>query len=156
MIKILLVILTLLFSTHSFGFDYARESLNCIVSDAHEKNDAGRLNRSIPINSKDSYWLKFKKLIGFEESASIHSDAIKSRFSINRQSGKISGSHISNEDWNNQVVDRGSREQSLKIISKSRAGYIHMMYLQADLYVESEKKPFILIDGSAIFSGICE
>jgi hypothetical protein len=153
---ILIILMFTLLSSQSFGFDYSREVINCVVTDAHELGDNGRLNRSIPPKHRDSLWIKFRQWIGFEESSGIYSGAIKTKFSINRQSGAISGSHITNDIWKKSVMDRGSKEQSLKILSMSHGQYLHVMYAQVNLFAEGDKKSFLFVDGSAIYSGTCE
>ena len=54
------------------------------------------------------------------------------------------------------MIDPGSKEQSIKIISTPQFGLMEVQYLRIDLYVQSNKKPMFLTDSSNVFSGICE
>jgi hypothetical protein len=85
----------------------------------------------------------------------LYDDAEGAEFTVNRKTGAYVSRFFSNEVWKKYILDIGSKEQSFKVLSTSTGGYMHTQYLQIDLYDESIIKPFRLIIGSTVFTGVC-
>jgi hypothetical protein len=75
-------------------------------------------------------------------------------FIIDRASGRMLGGTASGV-WKHEVWDRGSDQQSFKAIYTSVAGFLHVQLLQIEEYREGAIKPFLLVDGTNIHTGVC-
>jgi len=80
----------------------------------------------------------------------------RSQFVLDRATGSFLGKYLTNSEWSTTVLDRGSKEQSYKAISKNQGGYLHTMYLEVKIFSASEQKPFYLADGNTIYTGVCK
>ncbi len=78
-------------------------------------------------------------------------------FVVDAKTGEVNGMSISNTSFDTLVIDDGRQEgQSVKILWRSRAGYIHAAYLEIHRYVEATEKPFVLVKDSSVISGTCQ
>lgn len=139
-------------STHAFS----RESINCRVVTANEVSTEGELFRYARLSDS---WIsvELKQFFGVKIKRHIFGEAVGKNFHVNRGLGVYSTPQFSNEkNWRINVLDKGSSEQSLKVLSVSAYGYVHTQYLQVDLFEQSEKKPFRLVNGGTIYTGFCE
>jgi hypothetical protein len=75
-------------------------------------------------------------------------------FIVDRASGRVLGD-ISYQVWNHQVLDSGSDEQSYKSIYTSQGKYRHIDVLQIEEFQEGAAKPFLLMQGTDMFTGTC-
>ncbi|WP_373018665.1 hypothetical protein [Thiomicrorhabdus sp.] len=78
-------------------------------------------------------------------------------FNVDRKSGVVLGA-IDNSSYEKKVVlDRGSKQQSFKLIWYSYTGFgAAANYLTIREYEESEKKPFSAIIDWEVLSGTCQ
>jgi|TARA_B110000046_G_C12865081_1_gene343544 hypothetical protein len=53
-----------------------------------------------------------------------------------------------------KVVDRGSKEQSLKVITNFGPS-VDIAYLQVGLFYSDLKKPFLYFNNTDIYAGLC-
>ncbi len=84
---------------------------------------------------------------------------------IDRTNGKIFHPEFGNENYpNRQVVDYGSSQSSLKIVSTSNVGsarvegendFVNWTIMDVHVYIEGEDKPFMATDTTSIVTGIC-
>jgi hypothetical protein len=86
--------------------------------------------------------------------ASLDDPIIGKEFTVDRKSGKIIGRYIGSDAFDLQVLDPGSLNQSFKVMGTTRP-FLHVLYLQIEEFVEEGLKPFLLIDGSLVYSGRC-
>jgi hypothetical protein len=77
-------------------------------------------------------------------------------FIVDRDIGKIIGNHINSRGFDTKVLDRGSDQQSCKVLTTNPLGFLHVKYLEIQEFHEGPRKPFLLVDGSAVYSGTCE
>ena len=75
-------------------------------------------------------------------------------FVIDRASGRMLGG-TTPPPWKHAVWDRGSDQQSFKAVYTSSAGFLNVQLLQIKEYEQGPVKPFLLIDGTAMFTGTC-
>lgn len=91
---------------------------------------------------------------------SMTSDAkdpiVGKEFTVDRKSGKIVGRYIGSTGFDTQVVDGGSDKQSFKVFAKNPWGFLHVLYLEIQEYQKGPRKPFLLVDGSVVYSGTCQ
>jgi len=80
---------------------------------------------------------------------------LESEFTVDRQSGKIIGVYVSTGGYKTEVLDIGSKQQSFKVLARSAFGFLHVMYLEIQEFSDEPYKPFVLIDGSVIYTGRC-
>jgi hypothetical protein len=151
--KVLLAIVFFM-SSQANAFDFTKENINCIIKGAYSISEDGKLislekNSGGVINS-------IKSLLGIKVNFGYASKVIDTPLSINRKTGIYSNIQLENEKWKVYVLDRGSDQQSLKIVSTSTRGYVWAQYLQVDLYVETSKKPLRIFDSGNIYTGFCQ
>jgi hypothetical protein len=139
-------------STNIFALD-APISMNCTIKGVYEVDANGRLQKVS--RSKDSMLESFIEMIGIRKTKGLYIDAEGSEFVVNRRTGSYTSKYLKNEDWKKYILDFGSKEQSFKLLSISTGGYMHTQYLQIQTFVEGYLKPFYLIDGTDMFTGIC-
>jgi hypothetical protein len=75
-------------------------------------------------------------------------------FIVDRASGRMLGV-ISSQVWNHEVFDSGSNEQSYKSVYTSQGKYRHIDVLQIQEFLEGAIKPFLLMQGTDMFTGTC-
>ena len=77
-------------------------------------------------------------------------------FVIDRQTGRMLGKP-KNYNGNDQpeVIDRGSKEQSLKVIT-TYGPNVTIDYLIVEVYADTLAKPFMFISSSTIYTGLCK
>ena len=84
---------------------------------------------------------------------------IRSNFSIDLDSGRISGDGMATNSWADTVVvlNPGGAKNDFQEIAISGSGTnTHSMYLEIALYSESRKKPFKLLGyGGPLLAGSC-
>lgn len=89
-------------------------------------------------------------------------DEKKKSFFVNSIDGTVIGKSISNDMFEKLVIDSGKQEgQAVKILWRthskySQTGYTHAAYLEIYNYVDTDEKPFILLRGQAVISGVCK
>ena len=156
--KILLICILFACISKTYSFDFSRDELICSIQAGYELNEKGELKKIIEITNWN--WIKetIKQFFGVEsnEIPSIKHTLLNQKFSVNRKTGILIGSYFNSKILKNDVIDPGSKEQSIKIISTPQFGFMEVQYLRIDLYVQSNKKPMFLTDSSNVFSGICE
>lgn len=55
------------------------------------------------------------------------------------------------------VAELGNDKQSFKVRYTTPSGpYLHLAYLEIKTYALTKQKPFVLIDGESVFSGVCK
>ncbi|QPD02489.1 MAG: hypothetical protein Nkreftii_000263 [Candidatus Nitrospira kreftii] len=80
---------------------------------------------------------------------------VSKEFTVDRRSGKILGRYLSSNGFDTEVLDAGSKQQSFKVIAKNSFGFLHILYLEIMEFSDQLPKPFLLIAGSAVYSGRC-
>lgn len=78
-------------------------------------------------------------------------------FTINRKTGLTSGA-LTNSFLNAPLVlDRGSKDNSFKAITTMRNDITTNVYvLVVEEYIEGNQKPFIFINNTTVYHGLCE
>ena len=144
----------------SYAIDFSTltgDTIHCVVKGAYSVDDSGKITI---LEKTEMSWLmlELKNFFGFRGEKSIYANAIDKSFSINRKTGVYSmGFGVNNEGWRITVVDEGSKEQSLKILSLSAGGYVHVQYMEVDIYGDAlGRKPFKLVNAGSIFTGYCD
>jgi hypothetical protein len=109
----------------------AQESYACTVQSLSRLSDGGTLVRATgdPIEGRD--------------------------FAVNRASGKIIGKYLGSGGFDTKVLDAGSAAQSFKVLATSR-GSLHVLYLEIQQFRPGVLKPFVLVDGSLVYAGVCK
>lgn len=78
------------------------------------------------------------------------------RFSVNRETGVLTGG-LEHPAWSRvTVLDRGSTEQSFKVVAVSTAEFPFLHYLDIREYTSGSVKPFSYTAGSLLRTGTCE
>ncbi len=78
-------------------------------------------------------------------------------FTVNRQTGDISGPIKNKYLSEPQVIDYGSVENSYKAISVMKNNVTTNVYtLVIEEFVDSHKKPFVYLSNSWVFYGFCK
>ncbi len=78
-------------------------------------------------------------------------------FIVDAKNGQVDGVTISNTDYNILVIDDGRQEgQAVKILWRTRTGYVHAAYLEIHRYVGAAEKPFVLVRNNVVVSGTCQ
>jgi hypothetical protein len=83
------------------------------------------------------------------------------QFTVERQTGLMSGALKNSYATDPQIIDQGSTENSYKVVTTMRkdqgAGVGSSMYaLTINEYDESDRKPFIFLQNDEAFLGWCE
>ena len=130
----LIVILTLMLLSPLSSAVMLHESYSCEVKSVQKLGDDGGL---VP----DEYY----KL--------LYSD---STFVIDRHTGRMLGEpkNYSGIDQP-EVIDRGSKEQSLKVIT-TYGPFVSIDYLLVQIYVDALDKPFMYVSGATTYTGLCK
>ena len=86
---------------------------------------------------------------------------IGKRFAVDRNTGHIVGPEQALwqlEDHKVTVVARGNKDNSFIVVSvgPARGDGVHATMLQVEEFTESKSKPFIVLSGSQVTSGVCE
>lgn len=82
-------------------------------------------------------------------------------FNVDRSSGHVLGDVISNASYANKIVlDAGSDQQAFKAIwfSKEFGGTNsgrNAQYLSVEEFEDGPSKPFVLVEGSRVLTGVC-
>ena len=78
-------------------------------------------------------------------------------FVVDRATGRMNG-RLKNHGYFGEptVIDPGSKEQALKVITVHDAGFPAVDYLYVGLFAEGYEKPFVFIKGQEVFSGACK
>lgn len=106
---------------------------------------------------------------------SINGDLVTNRLSeaylandlvVEMSTGVIYHSGFGNESYPlKTVLDSGSRSSSFKVIASSVPGkasdfdqaiFVNTVVMQIDTWVEASEKPFVVIEGSNIGTGVCQ
>ncbi|WP_431298081.1 hypothetical protein [Tabrizicola sp. BL-A-41-H6] len=84
---------------------------------------------------------------------------------VDMETGVIYHSGFGNESYPlKTIVDAGSRSSSFKVIASSIPGkasdfehatFVNTVVMQIDTWVEASEKPFVVIEGSNIGTGVC-
>ena len=112
-------------------------SYECTIKGVYEEGNVGQLVDS--------------KLIPYTNST----------FRIDRKSGVVLGQLVSNSNYPiRQILDPGGPDQDYKVLWMSDQifgtnGGRHVSYLTVNEYAKSESKPFVLVLGWNVLSGIC-
>lgn len=85
---------------------------------------------------------------------------------VDMTTGVIYHSGFGNESYPlKTVLDAGSRSSSFKVIASSIPGkasdydnamFVNTVVMQIDTWVEASEKPFVVIEGSNIGTGVCQ
>ena len=110
----------------------------------------------------DSYSCEVKAIQKLGDDGSLVSDEFykllysDSTFVIDRHTGRMLGEpkNYSGIDQP-EVIDRGSKEQSLKVIT-TYGPYVYIDYLLVQIYVDNLEKPFMYVSGATIYTGLCK
>ena len=84
------------------------------------------------------------------------------QFNVERKSGVVLGAGVGNSSYlTKTVIDIGGKEQAYKLIWISKEvvgtnGGRNAVYLSVEEYSESDVKPFSMIVGSQVLSGVCQ
>ena len=83
---------------------------------------------------------------------------IDPRFTVDRQTGQVTGGLLDNSGMDISLYDSGSTEMSFKVTAVTTSPVKHAMYLQINEVVEGNAKPFIGIrsPNSVLLTGLCE
>lgn len=128
-------------------------TLNCTIKGVYEAQWNGRLEKVS--TTRPFQFASILEFVGIRTTKKVYGDAEDSEFTVNRKTGAYVSRFFSNEVWKKNILDIGSKEQSFKVLSTSTGGYVHTQYLQIDLHIESIIKPFRLVNGDTVFTGIC-
>ena len=148
-----LVFVLLLLSSPNIYAVEAPLTLNCFIKGVYVTQWNGRLEKVS--KTRPFQITSILEFIGIRATMRLYDDAEGAEFTVNRKTGAYVSRFFSNEVWKKYILDIGSKEQSFKVLSTSTGGYMHTQYLQIDLYDESIIKPFRLIIGSTVFTGVC-
>jgi hypothetical protein len=85
---------------------------------------------------------------------------IGAKFKVDVNTGKISGAFNSNPFTKPQIIDKGSKENSFKLVQtmKLEEGSgrgSNIQTLDISVYFESKEKPFVFLYNSDVFIGSC-
>ena len=84
------------------------------------------------------------------------------QFNVERKTGVVLGAGVSNSSYPTRtVIDVGGKQQAYKLIWTSKEvagtnGGRNAVYLSVEEYNESDVKPFSMIVGSQVLSGVCQ
>jgi hypothetical protein len=84
------------------------------------------------------------------------------KFNVERKSGVVLGGGVGNSSYPTKtVIDIGGKEQAYKLIWISKEvvgtnGGRNAVYLSVEEYNEGDIKPFSMIVGSEVLSGVCQ
>lgn len=148
----LVLLFLFFFSANIFALE-APPTMNCTIKGVYEVQWNGRLEKVS--KTRPASIESILELVGIRNTKSMYNDAEGSEFAINRKTGVYINRFFGNEEWKKYILDYGSKEQAFKILSTSTGGYMHSQYLQIDIYVDSIIKPFRLVDGGTVFTGVC-
>ncbi len=126
--RLLIGLSALAFGTVSFAAD----SYKCTVEDVSQLDDVGELTKTA--------WMQVYK--GKEFVVDV---------STGRMIGGITNANAAGQP---QVLDSGSEEQSLKVITIFGPN-VAVDYLLVRVFQEGAQKPFIFVTGEAVLSGTC-
>lgn len=94
----------------------------------------------------------------FRDYKGLFSSSIGESFSVDRSTGKVIGSPLSNANFKEvEVIDRGSKESPYKHIATSLQPRVWVQYLTVSEFELGVEKSFWgTEDGSYIYSGLCK
>lgn len=152
-----LILFFLVYTFHFSSFADNQEWLTCTIKGVYEVSEDGKfqeLGDDVEVRSLTNY---FKKLLGVEVKPSVFGFMIDKVFTISRLQGKYRVyPAISNLKSKITILDKGSEQQSFKVLSIKSGSFKVVQYLEIDLYKKSHLKPFKLINQSIVmFSGTC-
>lgn len=126
------IIFATLLITFSFTAS-ATGAYKCTVSSTAGLNQNGKLSQT-----------EFTKL------------SLASEFVVDKGTGRINGGKFSNHNsfGQPQVLEIGSSEQAFKALTIFKPNPM-INYLYIEEFSEKNEKPFMFVDGSNIYSGIC-
>lgn len=83
------------------------------------------------------------------------------QFSVDRATGSMDGGVVNRSYSEKMVIDPGGQSQSFKLLSLSAEVLTtdrgkNALYLSVQENAESVEKPFLLVDGSRILTGLCQ
>lgn len=84
------------------------------------------------------------------------------KFNVERKSGVVLGGSVGNSSYPTKtVIDMGGKEQSYKLLWVSKEvddtnGGKNAVYLSIEEFNENFLKPFTLVVGSTVLSGLCK
>lgn len=84
-------------------------------------------------------------------------DYLANKIYVDHNTGEIVGKFFASSYWTGEhtLIDRGSDEQSFKVMFLSGGTYRHVMLLEVMEYAAGPQKPFLLVDDTDVFTGIC-
>ena len=97
-----------------------------------------------------------------ESSADYWRKQLKGKeFSVERRTGLMAGALKNSYDTKPDVIDRGSNENSFKVVTTLRSGQgvgpgSYVLVLIVREYVQGSRKPFTYLENDRLYSGICE
>lgn len=85
---------------------------------------------------------------------------LNSQFKISRKNGNMSGVIGNNLYRRKQVIDAGGPLQSFKVLSISKeisssTNSKNVLFLNVEEFAQSDNKPFFMVNGDSILSGVC-
>ena len=81
---------------------------------------------------------------------------IGGQFTVERSSGVMAGSLRNMYATKPIVIDRGSKENSFKVITTMKTDITSNIYsLTVNEYIEGDIKPFVFLNNSDVYYGVC-
>lgn len=91
----------------------------------------------------------------------MYKSSVGAMFTVERESGLIAGALKNSYRTKPQVIDRGSKENSYKVVTTMKlhegAGLgttIHVLIVKE--FEPTPKKPFVFLENDAVYFGTCE
>jgi hypothetical protein len=78
-------------------------------------------------------------------------------FIVDRASGRILGEAINTRSWlgKREILDKGSSQQSYKLLYTSPPPFVHVNLLQVEEYQAGAEKPFLFVMNTVTHTGTC-
>lgn len=112
----------------------------------------------MPSHAGDDYLCTVRAVYDLTDGGELANSpfGVGQRFSVNRETGVLTGG-LEHPAWSRvTVLDRGSTEQSFKVVAVSTAEFPFLHYLEIREYTSGSVKPFSYTAGSLLRTGTCE
>jgi len=145
--RVITILISLIFHSNIFASAVFSNTLQCTVKGVYKIDDAGKIIALMPIDyAVPNSEINNRHILG---------SLVDEEFTINRIDGSFRMVSMKNTHLDVVVIDKGSNLQSLKVLSSNLTGYIHVQYLQVDIYGPEINKPFRIVDNEIIVTGLC-
>jgi hypothetical protein len=145
--KVIAILMALLLHSNIVASAVLGNALECTVKGVYKIDGFGKIVALVPID----YAAKNSEI----NNRHVLGSLVDEKFIVNRNDGVFRMVSMKNTHLDVVVIDKGSNVQSLKVLSSNLTGYIHVQYLQVDVYGPEVNKPFRIIDNEIIVTGFC-